>query len=166
MSASDRAADQEPAAQVMRVIRDLAVELHPHLKQTLSVELDSDLDRDLGLDSLGRAELVQRLDKTFNLRLPGGLIGEAETPRDLLNAILRVAPDAGVTREFATAEPLVLPATPAPKHARTLLEAFDYHVRNHGYRPHVLLSQGGETEERIKYADLDRSARAAARGLS
>jgi 1-acyl-sn-glycerol-3-phosphate acyltransferase len=165
MTSSDRAADQEPAAQVMRVIRDLAVELHPHLKQSLSVELDSDLDRDLGLDSLGRAELVQRLDKTFNLRLPGQLIGDAETPRDLLNAILRVAPDAGVTRELAIAEPLVLPATPAPRHASTLLEAFDYHVRTHGHRPHVLLSRGGETEERINYAALDRSARAVARGL-
>jgi 1-acyl-sn-glycerol-3-phosphate acyltransferase len=161
----DRTADQEPAAQVIRVIRDLAVELHPHLKHTLSVELDSDLDRDLGLDSLGRVELVQRLDKAFNLRLPGRLIGEAETPRDLVNAVLRFAPDAGVTRELATAKPLLLPVAPAPKQAATLLEAFDYHVRTHSHRPHLLLSQDGETEERISYADLDRSARAVARGL-
>jgi acyl-CoA synthetase (AMP-forming)/AMP-acid ligase II/acyl carrier protein len=161
----DHAADREPAAQVLRIIHDLAIELHPHLKNTISVELDSDLDRDLGLDSLGRAELIQRLDKTFKLRLPGRLMGEAETPRDLLNAMLKVAPAAGGARGVATAEPIVLPAAAAPKHARTLLESFDYHVRTHGHRPHILLSQGGETEERISYADLDRTARVVAHRL-
>jgi 1-acyl-sn-glycerol-3-phosphate acyltransferase len=161
----DHAADREPAAQVLRIIHDLAVELHPHLKNTVSVELDSDLDRDLGLDSLGRAELIQRLDNTFKLRLPGRLIGEAETPRDLLNAMLKVAPAAGGARGVATAEPIVLPTAAAPKHARTLLESFDYHVRTHGHRPHIFLSQGGETDERISYADLDRTARVVAQGL-
>lgn len=156
---------ESAADQVIGVIRDLAVELHPHLKHTLSVELDSDLDRDLGLDSLGRAELVQRLDRTFKLRLPGRLIGDAETPRDLVTAILSVAPDAAVPRNRARAEPIVVPAAAAPKRASTLLEGFDYHVRTHGHRPHIFLSEGGETEERINYADLDRTARAVARGL-
>jgi len=53
----------------------------------------SDLDRDLGLDSLGRAELVLRIDRAFKVHLPDRLLADASTPRDLLQALLAAAPD-------------------------------------------------------------------------
>ena len=48
----------EVAARLSRLVRDLVWELHPHMQRRVAVTLNSDLDRDLGLDSLGRAELV------------------------------------------------------------------------------------------------------------
>ena len=48
-------ANPEVAARLSRIVRDLVWELHPHMQRRVAVTLDSDLDRDLGLDSLGRA---------------------------------------------------------------------------------------------------------------
>src|SRR3569833_2394731 len=50
------------------------------------VRMDSHLDRDLGLDSLARVELLLRLERDFGASLPEGVLVEAETPHDLLMA--------------------------------------------------------------------------------
>jgi acyl carrier protein len=62
--------DREVSARFLAIVRDLVWELHPHLRRSTPVGLDSDFDRDLALDSLGRAELILRLDKAFKVRLP------------------------------------------------------------------------------------------------
>ena len=49
-------AGSEIAARLTRLVRDLVWELHPEMQRRVAVTLDSDLDRDLGLASLGRAE--------------------------------------------------------------------------------------------------------------
>ena len=77
-----------PAARLLGVVRELAIELHPERKDTLRVGLDSRLDRELGFDSLARAELMLRLEHAFNVRLPQEVLGEAETPEHLLTAVL------------------------------------------------------------------------------
>ena len=59
------------------------------------VELDSNLERDLGLDSLERAELLLRLERVFGIRLPVRTLATAETSRDLLRAVLAGAVTAG-----------------------------------------------------------------------
>ena len=78
----------DPAQTLLGVVRDLADELHPDRRRARAVELDSDLESDLGFDSLGRAELLLRLERAFKIRLPERLLGEADTPRDLLDAVL------------------------------------------------------------------------------
>jgi acyl carrier protein len=82
----------ETATELLRIVRTLAEELHPHLRRTLEVSFNSDLDRDLELDSLGRAELILRLDRAFKVRLPESLIGDANSPRDLLIAVRAAGP--------------------------------------------------------------------------
>ena len=51
------------------------------------VALDSSLERDLGLDSLARVELVLRIERAFDVSLPEHALYAAETPRDLLRLI-------------------------------------------------------------------------------
>ena len=46
---------------LMRVIRELVAELHP--ESSLHLTLDSSLDRELGLSSLARMELLTRLER-------------------------------------------------------------------------------------------------------
>lgn len=46
------------------------------------------LERDLGLGSLERVELMLRLDKCFSVHLPETVVGEAEMVSDLLRAVL------------------------------------------------------------------------------
>ena len=155
----------EAADRLLAISQDVARELRPRKRLMREVRLDSDLDRDLGLDSLGRAELVQRLERAFDIRLPEQLIGDAETPEDLLQAILgashgpaphpsRVKP---VSRELTKAE--------APEQAATLLDAFSAHVEAHPDRTHMALWVSDEEEMAITYGDLDRLARACAAGL-
>ncbi|MGH9782519.1 MAG: acyl carrier protein, partial [Candidatus Acidiferrales bacterium] len=47
------------------------------------------LERDLGLGSLERVELMLRLDNTFSIHLPEKVVAEAGTASDLLEAVLR-----------------------------------------------------------------------------
>ena len=158
-------ASAEVATRFSRLVRDLVWELHPHMQRRVAVTLDSDLDRDLGLDSLGRAELVLRIDRTFRVRLPDRLLADADTPRDLLQALLVAAPDRAAVMKALPAAPMELPEVVAPFTAETLIEVLAYHVRSHGNRPHVLLWRGEDDEQTITYTELDREARVMAAGL-
>src|SRR4029077_6959935 len=155
----------EVAARLSRLVRDLVWELHPHMQHRVAITLDSDLDRDLGLDSLGRAELVLRIDRAFKVRLPDQLLADASTPRDLLQALVAAAPDGAVATEALTLELTELPEVVVPFSATTLLGALAHHVHSHGERPHVLLWQSEDEEQTISYAELDRESRSVAARL-
>ncbi len=162
-------AARDPAAlvsEVLSVARGLALELHPQRQRTLSVTLESRLDRDLGIDSLGRAELLFRLERNLQVRLPETLLGEAETVADLLNAVLR----AGGRAQKGAVEgpsPVALAAVEsAPGEAETLPEVLDWHVGRSPERPHIILCESDGTERPITYRALCESARRVAYGLS
>lgn len=150
---------------IVRIARELAIEIHPHLRRSLVASIDSDLDRDLGLDSLGRAELLLRLDRAFKIKLDLRLIGEADTLRQLLTSVLVAAPEAVVLALTPTAEAVVLPTVEAPTVATTLIEALATHVRERPQRPHIHLWHGEAGADIITYADLDREALHVAGGL-
>lgn len=158
-------ASPEVAAKFSRLVRDLVWELHPHMQRGAAVTLDSDLDRDLGLDSLARAELVLRIDRAFKVRLPDRLLAEASTPRDLLQALLAAAPDRATAMEAPPSEFMALPEVVAPFSAANLIEVLHHHVRLHGDRPHVLLWRSEDDEQTISYAELHRESCAVAAGL-
>ena len=58
------------------------------------------LERELGLGSLERVELMLRLGNTCGVRLPDRVVAEADTVQDLIDAILRENP-AGTARSVA-----------------------------------------------------------------
>ena len=156
----------ETATELLRIVRTLAEELHPHLRRTLEVSFDSDLDRDLELDSLGRAELVLRLDKAFKVQLPESLIGDANSPRDLLLAV-RAAGPAPVDRSRRNrGEATVLPHVDAPSTAQTLIDVLGFHTGAHPSRPHLEIWLSEDREDLITYADLHNRARKVAFGLT
>ena len=150
---------------VLAVVRELVAELHPRREARIEVRLDSDIDRDLGIDSLGRAELLHRLDRAFRVRLPERLIGEARTPQDLVDGVLkakhgRLGPPGKPSRS-----PLRLHEAAEPLEARTLIEVLTRHVEAHPDRPHIRLWVSDDEEEIVTYRQLDERARAAAAGL-
>src|SRR5947207_10948446 len=82
--------------ELIAVVRELVRELAPqHLKRG-DVTLASRLDRDLGIDSLGRTELVLRIERKFRVRLSVTAVAEMDTVGDLLQAVEQGAPS-GVT---------------------------------------------------------------------
>jgi len=158
-------ADNETVTELLRIVRSLVKELHPHLRHTEDINLDSDLERDVGLDSLGRAELILRLDKAFKVRLPDRLLGEADSPRDLLIAIQAAGPHTAHLSARASARAAPLPRIEAPSTAETLIEVLDFHVRTHGNRPHLRIWMTEGQEDQTNYVDLHNAARKVAFGL-
>lgn len=163
----DRAAERDAmAAEVLATVRALVVELQPRLARSVVVSPDSDLDRELGLDSLGRAELLLRLNRRFGLRLPESLLGEARTPGDLLAALRAAGPGpAAPAREPCTPRTAALPPVPEPVRAKTLIEVLAAHAESQGDRVHLRLWRGEEREDPVTYAALDQAARRIAAGL-
>ena len=153
------------AGRVIDIVSQLVSEVHSTFGSARVVTLQSSLDHDLALDSLARTELLLRLNRAFKVRLPDKLLGEAETPADLVAAIIRAAPRSGTAPEPGGAPaPPRLPVT-EPVEAATLIEALASHVRMHPERIHLYLRREGGTEEPLTYAQLDREARAVAAGL-
>jgi fatty-acyl-CoA synthase len=76
-------ADEE---RVLEIVRELVAELG-HESALRSASLASHLDRDLGLGSLERVELLLRLEKTFGTRLDEAVLAGAETVQDLITAL-------------------------------------------------------------------------------
>ncbi len=153
---------------VLEIAETLAREMQPGRRGS-SLSLDSSLERDLGLDSLGRVELLGRLERAFGVRLPEEVLASAETPRDLLKAVLSGHPAAEAaagTAAFRSAEPLAA-AEAAPDRTRTLVEVLEWHAQRDPNRRHVLYlpGDGGEPEE-LTYAGLLARSRAVAAGLA
>ena len=95
------------ALNLTAIVDGLARELHPQHGRRGNATLSSRLERDLGIDSLGRTELVMRLERAFGIRLPINLVTEAETIGDLLRAVEQA--DQSGTR-IAAAPPPVVPS--------------------------------------------------------
>ena len=111
----------------------------------LRVSLDSTLQRDLGLDSLARVELLHRTEEAFKIRLPDEAFASAATLRDLLAAIERAGPQA-TSVLAATAEIRgAISTESAPDTAATLIEVLRWHVERRPSAAGItLLGVGGE----------------------
>ena len=78
--------------ELIATIQGLVQELHSQRAKSLDVNASSRLERDLGIDSLARTELILRIEKAFGVRLPAAAAGAAETVRDLLLALEEAHP--------------------------------------------------------------------------
>ena len=156
---------EQRADALITVVADLVRELHPQRFRFISIEPTSRIDRDLGIDSLGRTELILRIERTFRVRLPADTVGQAETVDDLLRALQQAAP-ARAPAALAAAPAAALPSVPPASEARTLIEALDWHAARHPDRLHLTVLQDEATIlGRLTYAELAAQAQAVARGL-
>ncbi len=157
---------KDSGARLLGIVRQTLSELRPHETQ-VAVGLHSALDRDLGLDSLGRVELWSRIEREFEVRLPEQLFASAETPADVLDALQRLSPAVAAAEAH---EPLAAPEGDAaeqqtPEQAQTLIEVLQWHCRQHPQRIHVHLLGDDEHCEDISYQTLQQGALAVASGL-
>ena len=117
---------------LLEVVVAVAKEARPHVAPHAT--LDSSLEKELGLDSLARVELVLRLEKEFGTSLPEQALATSETPRDLLRFLLSSAGHAPASAAQGADRSIVKLATtegvraPSESQARTLTEALAYHV--------------------------------------
>jgi 1-acyl-sn-glycerol-3-phosphate acyltransferase len=145
---------------LQRLAKDSGLELTPN-----AVTLDTRLEADLGLDSLGRSELLARIERGLGLRLPDEAI-LAPTPRDLLALLRLSAPSA--RRDIA---PRITPAISAAEHripetATTLQAVLDWHAERAPERTHILLYGDAPEPSPISHAELEQEAARVAGGLA
>ena len=160
-TAAQRVGDRD----LIAVVRELVRELRPQRARFIDVLPSSRIERDLGIDSLGRTELILRIERAFRVRLPARTIGEAETVHDLVRALEQAGP-ARERRVLEAAPVSVLPSVRAASEARTLVEVLDWHAAQHPDRLHLTVLQDEATVVgALTYGELSTRARNVARGL-
>jgi 1-acyl-sn-glycerol-3-phosphate acyltransferase len=152
--------------ELIAVVRELVRELSPQRLKRGDVTLSSRLDRDLGIDSLGRTELVLRIEHKFRVRLSVPAVAEMDTVADLLKAVEQGAPGGATAYALDIATQTTTPLIGQPDHAKTLTEMLDWHVENHPDHLHVTVLQDENVVlGTMSYRDLQTAARAVAQGL-
>jgi 1-acyl-sn-glycerol-3-phosphate acyltransferase len=165
--ANDSAVSKQPGqdrpSELQGITEGLCQEVHAGSRPP--VRLDSLLERDLGLDSLARAELLLRVERHFGVRLPEGLLASVQTLQDVLRAVAAAPSLAG----GQTTPPLQLDrpemAAGRPEGASTLVDVLEWHAALHPDRLHVLFYRTSDSTESLSYASLLASARSVAAGL-
>src|SRR4051812_40624719 len=151
---------------VIGLVRELVRELSPQRLKRGDVTLASRLDRDLGIDSLARTELILRIERTFRVRLAVTAVAEMDSVRDLLEAVEHAAPGGHIARSTDVAVHAATELISQPDHAVTLTEMLDWHAENHPDHLHVTVLQDENVAlGTMSYRDLQTAARAVAQGL-
>jgi fatty-acyl-CoA synthase len=161
--------------QTLEIVRQLLSELS---SPRAIEELDrrgpaAHLERELGLGSLERVELMVRLDEAFRVRLPDAAVAEADTISDLVDAVLRLEPEAqedGASARYSPANVETAPAQRAApgrgmEAAATLVEVLRLRGTRDAARPHIHLYEDDGKVRTITCGELLDRARAAAAGL-
>lgn len=162
------------------IVKELLAELGS--PRTLDVFARKDsaahLERDLGLGSLERVELLLRLDSAFTIHLPENVVAEAESVADLIAAVQR-------QRKETEAAPAAVRATTASvttrpevssshresllreiAHAETLTEVIWIRGRADADTQHILLYEDDEKIRPITCGELLVRSSAVAIGLT
>jgi len=157
----DRSAARE---RVLDVIRGLLEELGSQGALPM-LQANSQLDRDLGLGSLERVELLTRLEAAFSVRLPDRVAAEANTPEDLVGAILAAPGSNGEEAEVGSAAGVSVTAQKLHREAvnrgvlgaETLIDVFRYRATHDAERAHLLITEdtgGAEQTRTLTFGEL------------
>ena len=153
------------AQRLLKIVDAFAAEMSPGGHRPPGVTLDSRFERDLGLDSLARTELLTRIEKTLGVRFPLELFGQAVTPNDLLRALEGEA--SGRPGYAINAVELRAPggALDPPADAKTLIEALQWHASRRPERTHIVFLDEDASSHTMTYAALYEAALRVSRGL-
>ena len=161
-ASADHPEPDEVLGPVLAVIRDLAREVGG-ARAERAVGPETSLDREVGLGSLERVELLARLERTFGRTLDDRCL-QIDTAAGLTRAILEAQP--GEPLGVPAREPeQVGAATEIGAGVRTLHESLWRHSRLDPERTHAFLREDDGAEQAVTYGQLHREASAVAGGL-
>jgi 1-acyl-sn-glycerol-3-phosphate acyltransferase len=148
--------------QILQLVEQLVGEIRPG-SATAGISLGDSLERELGIGSLERVELLTRIERGVGVRLADSVMAAADTAADLVRAVIASEPTVA-----ETLPPVLAPvgaAIPAPASAETLVDVLHWHARTAPERTHIFLRQEDGHERPITYASLWRRAVAVATAL-
>ncbi len=157
--------DQDKTVYILlKVMQELLEELHTRKSHTFSPTLDSSIDKDLGLDSLARMELISRIEQRFSIALPQRVFADAESPRDLLRAIISAQGHEEVEVSTEVMKLDLERVDKLPDAAATLVDVLEWHVEHHPDRLHIRVL-GDDEVITLSYQQLWQGAQQLAAGL-
>ena len=158
--ASDTVATQRDVeCQILAIAAALVNELGG---TTTTPTLEHSLERDLGISSLERVELLLRLEQAFHVRLADAVMAEAVTLADLVAAVLRAEPRVAEVLPSRREPPS--PGTAAPSSAATLVDVLTWHADRTPDRVHIHLLEDHQVTP-IRYGELRTASERVAAGL-
>lgn len=147
---------------LLGIIREFVTEFKSERAKN-AVNLQAKLERDLGIDSLGRVELFLRIEKAFELSLPETLMSEAESVADIALALTKVPANEQTTAQTFVA--VLEKSNLDPAGSKTLVEVLKQYAEIDFNRPHIYLVKEQGEEQIIRYGDLLTNAQKVAAGL-
>jgi len=156
---SRNASDNQQSPEMLTIVRELLTELGSH-QAAKNVTADSSFDRDLGLGSLERVELLVRTEKRYGCRLPDEIAQRAETPAEWIEALANGGQVQTKLARFPIAPSGEAP--PPPTEAKTFADVLRTQANTEPDRIQIHLLEG-DSGQTITYAQLlDRSQQVAA----
>lgn len=142
-------------AHLLAVIHQFLTEMDAH-RATRLLTVDASLERDLGIDSLAKVELIHRIEQQFDVQIAAQVLAEANHVNDLITAVAEATP----TRAWASRE-ISAPVAAShidPTSVSTLTEVLTLYASNEPDRPHVYFQDEQGDEITITYGELFQQA--------
>ena len=136
---------------ILQLVGQLVGELRPG-SAAAGVGPDDALERELGIGSLERVELLTRIERGVGVRLADSVMAAADTPADLVRAV--VASEPAVAETLPSMRAPLGAAIPAPSSADTLVDVLHWQAQTSPDRTHIFLRQEDGSEHPITYGQL------------
>ncbi len=150
--------------QLQAITRDFLTELQAE-RALQAITLNVSLERDLGIDSLGKVELFHRIEKKFDIHLPESAMVNADCLQDIVQLIERASPTTHAqiksAKQASTLENISVDMSTQKNIGDVLLA----HAKANPDRPHIYLQNEQGNEQIIRYGQLAEEALYIARGL-
>jgi len=130
-----------------------------------NISLDASLHRHLGIDSLTRAELFQRIEKKFSISCPDRLLAEADTLAEIANYVRQAAPASKEKVNHHLQQIQHEQSSVNVKSAKTLVEVLAAHAQQTPNRVHIYFHNEEGEQETLTYGQLFAKASSIARAL-
>lgn len=154
---------QDIEKQLIALTQQLLIESGETHKR--EIRLDSSLHRHLGVDSLGRAELFRRIEKTFDVNIPDSMLAEADTLADISAFVQTAGPRIKLSERHQIITSHGEHSRVDPMRASTLIDLVLMYGEKSPEKPHIYFQHEDGSEEIITYGALLKSSLRVASGL-
>jgi len=149
---------------LLKTTRKFLIELEVE-RALQAITLNASLERDLGIDSLGKVELFHRIEKTFSIQLPEDAIYKSDSLNDLIKVIQNPKVGLPLHKQERQFSPILDTLSFDLSASKTLNDILYFYAKKEPNRPHIYLQNDKGEEKIIRYEELFNEAQCIAKGL-
>jgi len=144
---------EQKAQELLDLLLKFIKEIHPHFPKH-SILMNDDFEKELGLDSLSRVELLSRVQEHYHINLCEEELYEIQNAKALFQTILgaKEALPADLFQGISAQD--VDESSSLPYEAKTLIDVLHWHLQRHPDRIHIQMYEDDASGESISYQQL------------